>query len=229
MSQRDSLGYLAAFGQQIDNLRDAKDSQGHSDQRNAVKQIELAEGIAIDGIGGSRADAAQQQPQASGQPAFKRRAAGEKSGEGEAENAEHQQLGRAEEQNQRPRDGQGESQKNRADQAADHRRQKRRAQCPRSLALLGQWMTIQNCHGGRGGTWCADEHRGDGIGSVNHRERSDQQDHRGVHVERIDKRQQDGDAGDAAQAGQDADDRAGKHAGHQHAQMKRIGEPLKSD
>ena len=77
-------------------------------------------------------------------------------------------------------------------------------------------MTIQNCRGGRGGTRSADEHRGDGIGSVNHRERSDQQDHRRVHVERIDERQQDGYARDAAQAGQDTDDRAGQHPGHQH-------------
>ena len=99
----------------------------------------------------------------------------------------------------------------------------------RGLALLGQRMTIENCHGGRGGTWCADQHRGDSIGSMDHRQRSDQQDHRRVNVERINERQQDGDAGDAAQAGQDADDRAGQHAGHQHAIVKRIGEPLKRD
>ena len=54
------LGDVATFGQQIDNLCDAKDSQCDGDEGDSVEQVELVEGVAIDRVGRSRADASQQ-------------------------------------------------------------------------------------------------------------------------------------------------------------------------
>jgi hypothetical protein len=107
MTQADSFGDAPAFGQEIDDLGNAKNTQCHGDQRNAVEQVKLAEGITIDGIRGSGTDTAEQQAEAGCQAALERRAAGEKARERETEDAQHQQFGRAKEQHQRPRDGQG--------------------------------------------------------------------------------------------------------------------------
>ena len=72
-------------------------------------------------------------------------------------------------------------------------------------------------------------HRGDRVRGMDHRQRSDQKNHRRVDIERVNEREKDGYTGNTAEAGQDTDDRAGQHTGHEDTQMRRTRKPLQSD
>ena len=93
--------------------------------------------------------------------------------ERDADDGEHEELGRAEGQHQRPhhgdRDGEGEG----ADDCSDERGGERGAERPPGLALLGHRVAVEDGGGARRFAGDAEQHRGDVAGGGDH----------GVHAE----------------------------------------------
>ena len=133
---------------EVDNLRDSKYPHQDRDQIKAIPEVHHAHieaqraGLALLADGGQ-----QQAQQAHGKsPDLAARAqTAERSDASDPHHGKHQELRRAETQNQRTNNGDRQSQNQRSDQGSDERTHERGAQSPAGFSILGHWIAVHYC------------------------------------------------------------------------------------
>jgi hypothetical protein len=120
-------------------------------------------------VAGRAADRAEGEAEAAGGDALGEVAAGQHADHGEAEQRQHEQLGRAEGR-MSGRAPARTGQHDRAEQAAEQRGERRRRQRARGLALLGQREAVEHRRLARRRAGNAHQHRGEGVGGRDHRD-----------------------------------------------------------
>jgi hypothetical protein len=207
-----------AARREVDDLGNGEDADQHRDQVEPLPEIDQAEVEAQDARLALLPDGGEQQPEQPHGEALELRAGAlpaERRDAGDAHHRDHEQLRRAEGQHQRTHDRNRHRERRRADHRADQRAHQRRPQRARRFAVLGHRVAID--HRGRRQRFArhAEQDRGDVAGGGRDRVHAEQEGERlhRAHLEH--ERQHQRERGGAADAGQQADDEAERHA-HQH-------------
>ena len=203
---------------QIGQLGNREEAEGERRQRDAVPQIDLAEGPPLDAGLRVDADHRDQQPERSGRHPAERPAAAERRHHRQAEYGEAEQFRRAEIEDDRAqhRDRHGEQRS--AEQRAKRARRIGRAQGAPRLAALGERMAIENGSRTSNSAGHPEEDRRDHVGHGDDRGHAHQQRHRRERVQRIGERDQDRECGEPANSGDQPDKHADHKPGEQNQQ-----------
>jgi hypothetical protein len=106
-----------ALGGELDELGDRVKADGDRDQADPVPQEELPEGVALGASDRVEANGGQPQAEPAGQEPLEQRLAAQRGHERDAEQRQREELGRAEGEDERAHEGNGQPQ----DERAEHR------------------------------------------------------------------------------------------------------------
>ena len=214
-------GDAAPLGPQLDDLRDGEEPHGDGHQRESVPQEQdvLASEDGLQGVARHAGDGVephhgQHQAEAAGGKALGEVAAAQGRQEGDAQQAEHHELRRADGQHQRLHDGDGQGQREGAEDGAYERAHERGSQRTPGLPALGHGMAVDD--GGRGDAFARhpEQHRGDVAGGGGDRVAPQQERERGGGVHLVDERQHQRQRGGAAEPRQYPHGKADGDADH---------------
>src|SRR5688572_24986896 len=129
-----------AVHREVDELRDREEPERRGDDVDALPQIELIESEPECRGTGRLPNGRQQEPKARDDETLDRRAPGEARDERDADDREHEELGRSERAQERLDDRDRDHETDRADDRADERTEQGRAQRSSGLSLFGHRM-----------------------------------------------------------------------------------------
>ena len=131
-------------GGQFHELGNREDAEHHRDQRQVVDEIFQAERVALLGHGLRRADGRQEESHRGGGEALDHRPAAQRADHRQPQKRQGEDLGRAEGEDQRLDDRQGNRQRDRAEDPSIGGYREGGAECARRLTPLGQRIPVEN-------------------------------------------------------------------------------------
>ena len=194
----------AADGE-IAQFRQRENAERERHQRQAVPQIKRIHGPAQRARLRVGADHRQHHAETGGGEPAQRRIAGQHRDHGNAEHGDAEELGRADIKDDRAQDGQRDCHQQRTEQSADQGGHVGGAERAAGLAAPGHRIAVKRGGRGRGMAGCAEQDRRNRVGSCRGGAKPKQQRKRRWRIEIIGERQQQRRAGDAADAGQNAE------------------------
>ena len=211
-----------AGDQQVGDLGQPEQAQGDGHDVEAVPQIDLVEGPALDAQDRVGAHGGQQQPGAAGDDALHQRRAAEARHHAHPQHRHHEELRGAEGEHQRAQDGDRQGQHQGAEDAAQGGHREGGAEGAAGLAALGHGVAVDDGGLGAHRAGHGEQHRGDGVRGGGHRQHADDEGEGGdrVHVEGEGEQQR--QPGDPADAGDDPEHEAEEGPGEQHEEVHRV-------
>ena len=217
-----ALHHGGAGDEKIAELGKREDAEGQGDERQALPEIEAVHGPAQGARLRVRADHGQHHAKATCGEAAQRGVARKHRDHRDAEHRQRQQFWRADEQDQRTHERQGDGHEDGAEEAADERRHIGGAERSGALAAFGHRITIQRRGCGSRMARGAEHDGGDRVAMGRRGGQAQQQRHRGGRIHAVGEGEQKRRSSDAADAGQNPQSQAGEHAAPQQRQAVRL-------
>ena len=207
---------------QLHHLRDGKQPDHGDGKRDAVQQMQDAEGVARRRGDRIHADEGDEDAEGGRHQALEQRAGAEGGDERHAPERHHQVFGRSQGQNDRPHERNAGRQEDGADDPAQQDRHGRRAERPLALASHGHGIAVEHQGQAFGGARHVEQDAGDGIAPEGGDMGAEQKRQRGGDFVTVGEGQEQRHGDDAAKARQDADHQAVQDADqHEEKRLRR--------